>query len=75
MAWVQCDLHEWMIGSVFVHDSPYAALTAEDGSFSISDVPPGEYTLKTWHEILGNGPTAAVIVAANGELSQNLTFE
>ena len=72
---VQCDLHEWMIGSVFVHDSPYAALTAEDGSFSISDVPPGEYTLKTWHEILGNGPTAAVIVAANGELSQNLTFE
>lgn len=72
---VQCDLHEWMVGAVFVHDSPYAALTNADGSFSLSDVPAGEYTLKTWHEVLGNGPSTPIVVAANGDLSQDLTFE
>jgi plastocyanin len=72
---VQCDLHEWMVGAVFVHDSPYAVLTQADGSFSLGDVPPGEYTLKTWHEVLGNGPSADIVVAANGEVSQDLVFE
>lgn len=72
---VQCDLHEWMVGAVFVHDSPYAVLSNADGSFSLSDVPAGEYTLKTWHEVLGHGPSTEIVVAANGDLSQDLTFE
>jgi len=72
---VQCDLHEWMIGSVFVHDSPYAVLTQADGSFTLGDVPAGEYTLKTWHEVLGNGPSADIVIAANGTVTQDLVFE
>jgi plastocyanin len=72
---IQCDLHEWMVGAVFVHDSPYAVLSQADGSFSFTDVPAGEYTLKTWHEVLGDGPSVDVVVAANGALVQDLTFE
>jgi len=72
---VQCDLHEWMVGAVFVHDSPYAVLTQADGSFSFTGVPAGEYTLNTWHEVLGNGPSADVVVAANGAWVQDLSFE
>lgn len=45
MVRVECDAHGWMLAHVFVADSPYYALTGKDGSFSITDVPPGNYTL------------------------------
>lgn len=50
---VNCDAHEWMAGWVDVLDNPYFAVTAADGSFKITDVPPGTYTVKVWHENLG----------------------
>src|SRR3546814_14640265 len=39
-----------MLAWIYVADSPYYALTGEDGSFSLTDVPPGDYTLVTWQE-------------------------
>ncbi len=42
---VECDAHGWMLGWIYAVANPYYALTAEDGSFEITDVPPGEYTL------------------------------
>jgi hypothetical protein len=38
---------------VYVVDNPYYAVTGEDGSFSIGDVPPGDYTLVVAHELTG----------------------
>lgn len=48
-----CDVHGWMRGWVYVADNPYYALTDEDGTFSIGEVPPGEYTLIIWQEHSG----------------------
>ncbi len=42
---VECDEHGWMLAWLYVADSPYYTLTGEDGSFTIEDVPPGEYSL------------------------------
>jgi hypothetical protein len=42
---VDCDAHGWMEGWIYVVDNPYYAITGPDGTFSISDVPPGTYTL------------------------------
>ena len=42
---IECDAHGWMLGFVYVVANPYYALTAEDGTFEITDVPPGNYTL------------------------------
>ena len=42
---VDCDAHGWMEGWVYVVDNPYYAITGADGKFSITDVPPGNYTL------------------------------
>ena len=50
---VDCDAHGWMLGWVHVVDNPYFFQTGEDGTFSITDVPPGEYTLTVWQEWLG----------------------
>jgi len=50
---VKCDAHEWMLGYVYVGTSPYVTVSADDGSFTISDVPPGSYKVTIWHEKLG----------------------
>jgi hypothetical protein len=42
---VDCDAHGWMEGWIYVVDNPYYALTGADGTFKITDVPPGDYTL------------------------------
>jgi plastocyanin len=59
----KCDVHPWMTGYLLVTDSPFFAITKDDGSFSIADVPPGEYTVEAWHEKLGT-KTAKLTVAA-----------
>jgi plastocyanin len=51
---VDCDSHGWMLAWIYVADSPYYALTGKDGSFSIGDVPPGEYTLVATHDYTGD---------------------
>ncbi len=47
-----CNVHAEMSAYVVVLQNPYFALTGPDGVFTIKDVPPGSYTIKTWHEKL-----------------------
>jgi hypothetical protein len=60
---VECDAHGWMLGWVFVADSPYYAITAKDGTFTIGDVPPGSYVLVTWQEFTGETETPVTVKA------------
>ena len=48
-----CDVHPWMRGFVVVHDSPYFAVSGDDGSFTIDKVPVGKYKLTAWHSQYG----------------------
>jgi hypothetical protein len=50
---VQCDFHPWMHAYIFVMDHPFFSVSKDDGTYSIDALPPGEYTLETWHEKLG----------------------
>jgi len=50
---LDCDVHGWMRAWVYVAENPYFAMTAKDGSFTIADVPPGDYTLVSWQEYTG----------------------
>ncbi|MBI3785310.1 MAG: hypothetical protein HY270_18110 [Deltaproteobacteria bacterium] len=63
---VGCDVHSWMTGWFVVKDNPYYEVTDENGSYKMTDVPPGEYEVKVWHEKLGE-KTTKVTVAAKGE--------
>lgn len=51
---VTCDAgHTWMKAFLVVTEHPYVAVTDTAGTFALADVPPGTYTLKAWHEVLG----------------------
>lgn len=50
---IECDAHDFMHAFVFVAKNPYFSVVKEDGSFEIADVPPGKYTIKVWHGVLG----------------------
>ena len=45
LARMECDAHAWMRAYVYVARNPYWAITDDDGAFSLTDVPPGKYTL------------------------------
>ena len=62
---VRCDVHGWMQAYIGVVDHPYFAVTGADGSYSIANVPAGDYTLTAWHEEFGT-MTASVTVTAGG---------
>ncbi len=50
---IKCDVHPWMDAEVAVFDHPYFAVTGDDGSFTIKNVPPGSYQLVARHELFG----------------------
>lgn len=49
-----CNIHDKMLGYVHVVDTPFFAVTDDDGSVQL-DVPAGEHQLRVWHA----GMTAA----------------
>lgn len=46
-----CDAgHPWMSNYIMVAPHPYYAVTDSSGKFTLTDIPPGTYTLTMWHE-------------------------
>lgn len=60
---VSCSIHPWMKGYIVVKDSPYFAVSDEDGKFTIKNLPTGEWTFQIWHE----KPGYVDDVVTNGE--------
>jgi plastocyanin len=50
---IKCDIHGWMRAYIGVFDHPYFAVTDANGSFSLPDIPPGDYIIEAWHERFG----------------------
>jgi plastocyanin len=44
-----CNIHDWMIGYVYVSDSPWFARTDADGRAEIAELPARGYTVRVWH--------------------------
>ena len=50
VASMRCNVHVDMLAYVLVLQNPYFAKVNNDGSFSITNMPEGKYTLKLWNE-------------------------
>lgn len=70
---VNCENHNFMFAFLMASKHPYAVVVREDGSFSLDDVPPGNYLLKAWHPRLGMKRTR-LTVPAGGEVEANFVF-
>jgi hypothetical protein len=70
---VECDAHDFMHSWAFTADNPYVAVTKEDGSFAIPDLPPGDYELKAWHPTLGE-KSAMVSVKASAPATASFEY-
>lgn len=68
-----CDIHPWMKAWVAVRDHPWFAVSGADGSFTLANVPPGEYTLEAWHEKYGK-KTGKLTLAPSGSADIAITF-
>ena len=69
----KCDVHGWMAAHIGVMAHPFFAVTAADGTFSFSGVPPGAYTVEAWHEVFGT-QTTRVTVGAGESSPLSLSF-
>jgi hypothetical protein len=70
---IRDDLHPWIRAYLAVTPHPFVAVTAADGRFRFDNVPPGSYTLVTWHERLGT-KQQRVRVEAHIETRVDLKF-
>lgn len=68
---LKCNVHPWMRGYLSVFKHPYFAVTGKDGSFDISNLPPGTYTIEAWQEKLG---TSMQKVTIGGNETKTLEF-
>lgn len=48
-----CNIHPWMKGFILPRENPYAAVTAEDGTFKLENLPAGELEFQVWQEKAG----------------------
>ena len=71
---LKCDLHGWMKAWIIVADHPYHAISDQEGSFQISGIPPGTYTVQFWHETLGL-LSQEVTVETGADTGVNVAFK
>jgi hypothetical protein len=72
---MQCGFHAYMESWGLAVENPYYHLTGKDGRFSLTDVPPGEYTLMAWHPGVGTVLEKKITVPAKGAAQADFVFE
>ena len=69
----KCDVHGWMNAFVGVLDHPYFGVSGNGGAFALNTLPPGDYMIEAWHEMLGT-QTQNVTVGENETVEVSFTF-
>jgi len=58
---VNCDKHKFMQGYLLTFDHRYFAVTNKFGEYELPEVPPGNWTLRIWHQTLGTLKTEVIV--------------
>ena len=70
-----CHLHASMRGHVYVSDTPWAAITADDGTASFEAVPDGPVTVRVWQadQLIDLAPQQMTLPAAPAKTTLHLS--
>jgi plastocyanin len=71
---IGCNIHDWMVGYIYVSESPYFATTGADGRADLTGLPPGRYTVRVWHPQLA-GAEDATRRAADLSVDANVEWQ
>jgi plastocyanin len=71
---IKCDVHGWMKSYMAVLPHGYHSVSQTNGTFSIANLPPGDYNLVAWHEKYGE-QKQPVTVGANEQKQVTFTFK
>jgi len=71
---VKCDVHGWMKAWMAVMPNPFYSVSQDNGTFTISNLPPGSYTIVAWHEKYGQ-QEQQLTVGAKESKAVNFTFK
>lgn len=71
---IKCDVHGWMKSYMAVMPHPFYSVSQANGTFTIANLPPGQYTVVAWHEKYGQ-QEQQVTVGAKESKALNFTFK
>jgi len=74
MVKIKCDVHPWMGAYAGVLEHPYHSVSGDDGTFSLKNLPPGDYVVEAWHETYGT-MKQNITVGDNETKTTDFTFE
>ena len=66
--------HPWEKACVGVFSHPFFSVSGTDGTYKISGLPPGQYTVVAWHEKLGE-QTVDLFLAGSEQKNLDFTFK
>jgi plastocyanin len=71
-----CNIHDWMVGYIYVSETPFFAKTEAAGTAAIADLPPGDYTVRVWHPGMEGGENSTLRqVTLTGNAPTDITWE
>jgi hypothetical protein len=66
--------HPWEKAYVGVFSNPFFSVSGTDGSYRVSGLPPGQYTIIAWHEKFGE-QTVDLFLAGSEQKNLDFTFK
>ena len=61
-----CNIHDWMVGYIYVVDTPYFAKTGKNGLARLEGLAAGGYQLRVWHPYMKAEPPSLSLNLADG---------
>jgi plastocyanin len=55
-----CNIHDAMVGYVYVTDAPYFGITETAGGLTLKDLPAGDYRIVVWGPYIADAPASLV---------------